>query len=117
MRILTAIDSFKGSMTSSEANRIVKDTLTEHDVISFTVADGGEGTVQAFLEAEDGDYTQKIITNVNGRKAIGTWGWIEESHTAIIEVAEAAGIIHADKYIPSELSYEFWSGRTNQPST
>ncbi|GEM04192.1 glycerate kinase [Halolactibacillus miurensis] len=97
MRILTAIDSFKGSMTSLEANRIVKDTLTEHDVISFTVADGGEGTVQAFLEAEDGEYIQRTITNVNGKKMLATWGWMKESHTAVIEVAEAAGIIQADK--------------------
>ena len=97
MKILTAIDSFKGSMTSSEANGIVKDTLTDHDVISFTVADGGEGTVQAFIEAEQGDFIQSNITNVNGKKTLGTWGWIEESQTAIIEVAEAAGIIQANK--------------------
>jgi glycerate kinase len=97
MRILTAIDSFKGSMTSREANQIVKATLTKHDVISFTVADGGEGTVQAFVEAEAGDYIERPITNVNGKNVLGTWGWIEDSQTAVIEVAEAAGIIQADK--------------------
>jgi len=97
MRILTAIDSFKGSMTSAEANQIVKATLTQHDVISFTVADGGEGTVQAFVEAEAGDYIERHITNVNGKAVLGTWGWIEVSQTAVIEVAEAAGIITADK--------------------
>ncbi|GEM01623.1 glycerate kinase [Halolactibacillus halophilus] len=97
MRILTAIDSFKGSMTSKEANKVVKETLTDHDVVSFTVADGGEGTVQAFVEAEGGDYIKRPITNVNGKTVLGTWGFVKESQTAVIEVAEAAGIIQADK--------------------
>ncbi|MDZ7835278.1 MAG: glycerate kinase [Alkalibacterium sp.] len=37
------------------------------------------------------------ITGVNGEPYMGKWGWIEEEKTAVIEVAEGAGIIQADK--------------------
>ncbi|MDZ7835277.1 MAG: glycerate kinase [Alkalibacterium sp.] len=46
MKILAAIDSFKGSMTSEEANECVKGALPEHEVTCFLIADGGEGTVE-----------------------------------------------------------------------
>lgn len=97
LRILTAIDSFKGSMTSEEANEVIKKTLKEHDVTCFPVADGGEGTVAAFCYVEKGEFITKPMTDVNGKESIGTWGYINKTKTAIIEVAEGAGIIHAHK--------------------
>ncbi|GEN56139.1 glycerate kinase [Halolactibacillus alkaliphilus] len=97
MRILAAIDSFKGSMTSEEANDIVKKTLKHHDVICFPVADGGEGTVAAFCHVEQGEFITKPMIDVNGKESTGTWGYINKTKTAIIEVAEGAGIIHARK--------------------
>ena len=97
MKILAAIDSFKGSMTSEEANECVKGALPEHEVTCFPVADGGEGTVEAFVSAMNGKIITGAITGVNGEPYMGKWGWIEEEKTAVIEVAEGAGIIQADK--------------------
>lgn len=97
MKILAAIDSFKGSMTSQEANRMVKEALPEDRVNCFSVADGGEGTVEAFVEILNGEYIKEDIIGVNAGKYEGKWGWIEDTKTAIIEVAEGAGLIQADK--------------------
>ncbi|WP_027108909.1 glycerate kinase [Lacticigenium naphthae] len=96
MKILAAVDSFKGSMSSQEANQAVGDALPQHEVVTFPIADGGEGTVSAFVELEKGERITEPMTSVNGKLATGTWGWIEQSKTAIIEAAEGAGIIHAD---------------------
>ncbi|MDN6195076.1 MAG: glycerate kinase [Atopostipes suicloacalis] len=97
MKILSAIDSFKGSMTSKEANLAVKEALPEHSVDCFSVADGGEGTVEAFVTALKGEYIKGEIIGVNGEPYESYWGWIEDEKTAVIEVAEAAGLIHANK--------------------
>ena len=96
MKIIAAIDSFKGSMTSEQANQAVIDALPHHEVVSFPIADGGEGTVKAFVKAENGKVITQPITGVNGQPYEGRWGWIEENKTAVIEVAEGAGIIQAD---------------------
>lgn len=92
MKIVTAIDSFKGSMTSKEANEVIKKTLPQHQVETFTVADGGEGTVEAFIEILKGRYVEEKIIGPEGAKIDGKYGWIETERLAIIEVAEGAGI-------------------------
>ena len=50
-KIVVAMDSFKGSLTSLEAGNAVRDGILERypdvDVQIFPVADGGEGTVEA----------------------------------------------------------------------
>lgn len=97
MKILAAIDSFKGSMTSERANQCVKDALPELEVTSFPIADGGEGTVDAFVSVMDGEVIIETITGVNGQPYPGRWGWVEKEKTAVIEVAEGAGLIQADK--------------------
>lgn len=97
MKILTAIDSFKGSMTSEEANMCVKRALPQHSVTCFPIADGGEGTVDAFVKVLDGKYIVNDIIGVNGMPYSAKWGWLENEKTAIIEVAEGAGIIRANK--------------------
>jgi len=95
MKIIAAIDSFKGSMTSEQANQTVINALPHHEVVSFPFADGGEGTVDAFVRAEKGEVITRSITGVNGQPYEGRWRWIEENKTAVFEVAEGAGIIQA----------------------
>ncbi|MER2063032.1 MAG: glycerate kinase [Alkalibacterium sp.] len=97
MKILAAVDSFKGSMTSERANQSVKEALPEHQVLNFPIADGGEGTVDAFVSALGGEVVTQRITGVNGQDYSGRWGWVEKEKTAVIEVAEGAGLIQADK--------------------
>ena len=58
MKILIAPDSFKGTMTSSEVCRTVKaaikEVLPSAEITSLPVADGGEGSVDAFAAALSG---------------------------------------------------------------
>lgn len=58
MKIVTAIDSFKGSMTSMEAGRAVAEGIHRADagaeVLVRPLADGGEGTVEALTSGMNG---------------------------------------------------------------
>lgn len=93
MNIFVAIDSFKGSMTSEEANQVVKNTLqNQHNIETFPIADGGEGTVDSFVNLMKGSIISAPITGPNGKTISGKFGWIKSEKLAIIEVAEGAGI-------------------------
>ncbi|MFL2101439.1 glycerate kinase [Desemzia sp. FAM 23989] len=96
MKILSAIDSFKGSFTSKEANKVVQQALPQHRVETFSIADGGEGTVEAFLEVLGGTLITETITGPTGSPIKASYGWIAEDKTAIIEVAEGAGLTKVD---------------------
>ena len=56
MKILIMIDSFKGSLSSSESGNIIKDEIEKlnpkEDIIVLPVADGGEGTVESMSELD-----------------------------------------------------------------
>ncbi|MCL2865576.1 MAG: glycerate kinase [Lachnospiraceae bacterium] len=97
MKIVIAIDSFKGSMTSMEAGFAAKEGILrskpEAEVIVMPLADGGEGTTDALIEGLGGE---KINLTVTGplHKPINTYyGYLKESNTAVMEMAGAAGII------------------------
>jgi glycerate kinase len=93
MKIISAIDSMKGSLTSMEANRIVKEVFQDEtiEVIEIAIADGGEGTVEAFVENGQGIYQKAMVHNLKGETIQTTFGWLAESKTAIIEAAAASG--------------------------
>lgn len=96
MKVVIAIDSLKGSLTSMEAGNAIRTGITrvfaDADITIKPLADGGEGTTDALIE---GLNAKKITVTVKG--PLGTpvetyYGYLEESHTAIIEMASAAGI-------------------------
>ena len=62
MRIVVAMDSFKGSLTSLQAGNGVKDGILQIDknteIAVFPLADGGEGTVQALHSALGGEWVK-----------------------------------------------------------
>lgn len=97
MRIISAIDSFKGSITSEEANKIIQEALPQHDVQPFPIADGGEGTVSVYMQLVGGERVVEQMTSINNTPMNGTWGWEEATKTAVIEAAEGAGILYAKK--------------------
>jgi glycerate kinase len=89
-------DSFKGTMTSEEVCTIMEKAITknypEADIISIPVADGGEGSVAAFLKAVGGE---KITVTVKGpyfQDMEAFYGIIENGRTAVIEMAACAGL-------------------------
>ena len=96
MKIVTAIDSFKGSMTSMEAGQAAAEGIQRVDVdaevIVRPLADGGEGTVEALVSGMNGTLQKVQVTGPLGKPVICEYGIIESTKTAVIEMAGAAGI-------------------------
>ena len=97
MKVTVAIDSFKGSLSSMEAGYAISEGITrvfpEAEVCVCPLADGGEGTVDALVKGMDGVYKKVKVTGPLGEKVEATYGIIEETKTAIIEMSQAAGIV------------------------
>lgn len=96
MKVVAAIDSLKGSLTSMEAGGALKEGIRRADAASEVVirplADGGEGTVDALVCGMDGVRQNLIVTGPLGAPVKCTYGIIEESKTAVLEMAGAAGL-------------------------
>ena len=95
MKVLIAIDSFKGSLSSLEAGRAIKEGILKAcnaEVIIKPLADGGEGTVDALLSGMGGSEIKIDVTGPLGDKITSSYGILKDGKTAIIEMAQAAGI-------------------------
>lgn len=94
MKVVAAIDSFKGSLSSIEAGNAAKEgvlrVFPQAEVVVSPLADGGEGTVEALCYALNGEKVIKTVTGPNGKNVSASYGIIGE--TAVIEMAEASGI-------------------------
>ncbi|OZU88151.1 glycerate kinase [Virgibacillus indicus] len=96
MKIIVAPDSFKGSLTSTQASEVIKKSILKvqpsSDVVLKPMADGGEGTLETLLTATDGEQIPIACTGPLGEK-IDTAYAIVEGNTAIIECASIAGLV------------------------
>ena len=96
MKILVAIDSFKGSLSSLEAGEAIKSgilkAMPDASVCVRPLADGGEGTVEALALGMGGKLESVEVTGPLGEKVNCLYGILEESKTAIMEMSSAAGI-------------------------
>ena len=96
MKVVVAIDSFKGSLSSLEAGYAVKAGITRvfphAEIIVRPLADGGEGTVEALALGMNGRLEKIEVTGPVGTKITAAYGILDESKTAIIEMSAAAGI-------------------------
>ncbi|RBW69031.1 glycerate kinase [Bacillus taeanensis] len=106
MKVVIAIDSFKGSISSNDAAKAIssgiQDVYSEAEIISIPLADGGEGTVEALVEAANGKFITKEITGPLHEKVNAVYGLLGDNETAVIEVAAACGLplIASDKRNP-----------------
>ncbi len=95
MKIVIAIDSFKGSLTSMEAGTSCADgirrVMPDADIVVRPLADGGEGTVDALVTGLNGRYETVRVTGPLGEKVDCRYGIIADD-TAVIEMSGAAGI-------------------------
>ena len=100
MKVVVAIDSLKGSLTSLEAGEAIQEgilrAISDAEVIVRPLADGGEGTVEALTRGMNGRYEKITVTDPLGRPTDAVYGILEDSHTAIIEMSAAAGITLID---------------------
>ncbi len=95
-KVILIPDSFKGTMSSSEICQIMRSVILEHypdcEVVSIPVADGGEGSVDAFLDAVGGKKVYKEVTGpYPGEKVQGYYGILPDN-VAVIEMAAAAAL-------------------------
>lgn len=100
MKVVIAIDSFKGSLTSMEAGYAAKEGILkacQADVVVKPLADGGEGTTEALIEGLGGTYVNVKVTGPFGNKITARYGIMADKKTAVMEMAEASGIILIDR--------------------
>ena len=96
-KILVISDSFKGTLSSSQAAKIAKECILEQfpdcQVMGLPVADGGEGTVDCFLEAVGGEAVTCSVTGPWGEPIEAKYAKIGD--VAVVEMAAAAGLPQA----------------------
>ena len=87
-------DSFKGTVSSREICEIAQRVIPRHfpacEVVCIPVADGGEGTVDCFIQAMGAQRVGVTVTNALGEKSAAAYARLGE--LAIIEMAAAAGL-------------------------
>lgn len=94
MKVIVAIDSFKGCLTSVEANSAavegVHRVCPEAEVVQVPVSDGGEGFLEAFDAAIGGDWVSVVVRDPLMR--LVTAKYLLRGDTAVIEIAQASGL-------------------------
>lgn len=94
MRVVIAMDSFKGSLSSIEAGKAVAEGVRRADgtieCVVCPVADGGEGTSAALTEGLHGETVRVRVTGPLGEKVTAEYG--VKGDLAILEMAQAAGL-------------------------
>lgn len=94
MKIIVAIDSFKGSLNSLEAGKAaeagIKNAAPNAEVKVYPLADGGEGTCKTLIEGLGGRMKIVKVTGALGKRINTVFG--EVGDLAVIEVAMAAGL-------------------------
>ncbi len=96
MKIIIAPDSFKDSLSAERVAQAIADGLVQvwpdAQLVQCPMADGGEGTVAAVLAACNGQLRSHTVRGPLGAAVQAHWGWLADSHTAILEMAEASGL-------------------------
>ncbi|MFS2199818.1 glycerate kinase [Pseudomonas sp. Pseusp3] len=96
MKIVIAPDSFKDSLSAQGVADAIALGLAQvwpdAQLIKCPMADGGEGTVESILAACEGELRRSVVRGPLGTMVDAAWGWLPQSHTAIIEMAEASGL-------------------------
>lgn len=102
MHIAIAIDSFKGSLSSLEAASAVAEGVRaaspDAQITVCPLADGGEGTLDALLSATNGIRETLTVQGPLGSPVSASYGILPQTNTAVIEMAEAAGLTLLDKH-------------------
>ena len=96
MKVVIAIDSLKGSLSSMEAGMAIKDGILaakpDAEVIVKPLADGGEGTTDALIEGLNGERIDLTVTGPMHTPVDAYYGYLKDTNTAVMEMASAAGI-------------------------
>ncbi len=95
-KYLLVPDSFKGTMSSMDVINVMENVIRKIDleakIHALPVADGGEGSVDAFLYALGGERIEVMVQGPFGNLIPSFYGMVDEGKTAVIEMAAAAGL-------------------------
>lgn len=96
MKIVLAPDSFKESMTATEAVAAMRAgvhaVIPDAECVGVPMADGGEGTVDAVVDALHGQHVEAKVSDPHGRTITARYGYIPLRQLAVIEMAAASGL-------------------------
>ncbi len=113
-QILLVPDSFKGTLSSSQVCKLMTAQLArffpEARIDSLPVADGGEGSVDAFLTAAGGRRVTQTVTGPFGEPVESFYGILPDGCTAVIEMAACAGLPLAEGHLDPERATTFGVG-------
>lgn len=113
-KVILVPDSFKGTLTSQEICEIMEACIHRHfpntEVVSIPVADGGEGSVDCFLQALGGQKFEATVHGVFGEPIKGFYGLLPDGKTAVIEMACCAGLPLAEGRLNPALASSYGVG-------
>jgi len=100
VRVVVAPNAFKGTLTATVAARAmaagVREAFPGAEVLEVPVADGGDGTVEALVDANHGEYRTARVDGPLGDPVDARFGLIEGGRTAVVELATASGLALLD---------------------
>lgn len=96
MKILVAPNAFKGSLKAFQVAEKIAEGLQMadplFDPVLCPIADGGEGTVEIFVETVGGTYQMCEVQNAVGETITARYGILSDRRTAVLEIAAASGL-------------------------
>ncbi len=96
MRIIVAPDSFKESLSASEAAQRITEGIINifpaAQVIQVPLSDGGEGLTESLIDAAGGRFIECPVSDPLGDKIQARYGILNDQRTAVIEMAAASGL-------------------------
>jgi len=107
MKIVVAMDSFKGSLTARKACDIVAEAIRsswpDATVVAKPMADGGEGTAVTLMAAAGGEWVAvEVMGPLPEMRVNAGYVWLPDTRTAVVEMATASGLplLRPDQYNP-----------------
>ena len=117
-KVLCMADSFKGTLSSEEVNRILADTGNRHfpqtEFQCICIADGGEGCVNGFLQAVGGQRLTERVQGPWGGPVDAAFALLPDGKTAVVEMAACAGLPLAGERKNPEQTTTFGVGQLIQ---
>src|SRR2546421_4007090 len=102
LKVVVAPNAFKGTLTASQAAaaiaRGVREVFPDAEVVEVPVADGGDGTVEALVDANRGEYRSATVDGPLGDPVEARYGLINSGRTAVVELASASGLTLIDEF-------------------
>ena len=96
MKIIISPQGFKGGISGLEAAKAIERGVLaaapDTETVLLPVADGGDGTLHALVDATGGEIFISTVTGPINHQLEAQWGVMGDGRTAVIEMARASGL-------------------------